>query len=51
MNRKKSGVYTKEVAGAFWVIGVSAPAVVTGMYLIDEPKFRKGYANHEKVAV
>ncbi len=26
----------EEVAGAVWVIGVSAPAVVTGIYIIDD---------------
>ena len=28
-----------------WVIGVSAPAVVTGMYLNDELTFVKGYSD------
>jgi hypothetical protein len=33
----------------FWVIGVSAPAVVTGMYLIDDNNFEKGYGDRKNL--
>jgi hypothetical protein len=40
------------LAGArFWVIGVNAPAVVTGMYLIDAGNFDKGYGSQKKLII
>jgi hypothetical protein len=48
--QKTTFVSWKEISGrTFWVIGVSAPAVVTGMYKRDGEEFRKGYPPHKKV--
>ena len=37
----------KEKAGAGWVIGVSAPAVVTGIYKLDDQTRRRCYRLRE----
>ena len=36
-------VWETEKAGAVWVIGVSAPAVVTGIYKLDEVTRKQRY--------
>jgi len=35
MKKRLGGVTAKKKSGRIWVIGVSAPAVVTGIYLLD----------------
>ena len=39
----------KEKAGAVWVIGVSAPAVVTGICLKDESTGARSYSAIKKI--
>jgi hypothetical protein len=42
------GLPGQEKAGAVWVIGVSAPAVVTGIYQLDDSTLGRSYISIPK---